>query len=74
MHLHLAASAPNASYVEFMPDTIVNFRRLIDTQLVLQDGNLLLPQAPGLGFDFDPDAIERYGARDIARDIWHRIS
>jgi L-alanine-DL-glutamate epimerase-like enolase superfamily enzyme len=75
VHVHLVASAPNASYVEFMPDdTIVNFRRLIDTQLVLQDGNLLLPQTPGLGFDFDPDAIERYGARDIAKDIWYRIS
>jgi L-alanine-DL-glutamate epimerase-like enolase superfamily enzyme len=74
VHVHLVASAPNATYVEFMPDdSIVNFRRLIDTQLVLEKGDLLLPQTPGLGFNFDPEAVARYGARDICPDIWHRV-
>ncbi|MBR0644908.1 mandelate racemase/muconate lactonizing enzyme family protein [Plastoroseomonas hellenica] len=72
VHVHLAASAPSVSYVEFMPDDhVVNFRRLIDTQLVLDKGDLLLPRTPGLGFDFDPEAIARYGARDIGGEgIW----
>ena len=62
VHIHLVASTPNATYVEWMPDDhIVNFRRLIDKQLVARDGNLLLPKDPGLGFNFAPDAIERYG-------------
>ena len=37
-----------------------NFRRLIDTQLEVREGRLLLPQRPGLGFDFVAAALERY--------------
>ena len=72
VHVHLAASVPNGGHVEFMPDDhIVNFRRLIDTQLVASDGDLLLPRSPGLGFDFDPEAVRRYGARDAGdADPW----
>ncbi len=63
VHVHLAASAPNARHVEFMPDDhIVNFRRLIDRQLVAKDGDLLLPQTPGLGWNFDAEAVRKYGA------------
>lgn len=62
VHVHLVASTPNATYAEFMPDDhIVNFRRLIDRQLVAERGDLLLPKTPGLGFDFDVDAVSRYG-------------
>ena len=61
VHAHLVAATPNARYVEFFPDDqVLNFRRLIDTQLQHHEGNLLLPQTPGLGFDFDADAIKRY--------------
>jgi L-alanine-DL-glutamate epimerase-like enolase superfamily enzyme len=63
VHVHLVASAPNATFAEFMPDDhIVNFRRLIDRQLVAENGDLLLPTTPGLGFGFDADAVGRYGA------------
>ena len=62
VHVHLVAATPNASYVEWMPDDhIVNFRRLIDRQLVAEGGDLLLPTDPGLGFRFLEEAIERYG-------------
>ncbi|ANN77974.1 mandelate racemase/muconate lactonizing enzyme family protein [Bordetella flabilis] len=62
VHVHAVASAPNATYAEFMPDAhIVNFRKLIDRQLVAEQGQLLLPTDPGLGFDFDAGAIDRYG-------------
>ncbi|MEJ1976612.1 MAG: enolase C-terminal domain-like protein [Acetobacteraceae bacterium] len=75
VHVHLVASAPNATWAEFMPDDhIVNFRRLIDTQLVAKDGHLLLPQTPGLGFQFDPAAVARYGTRYPGMDdVWARI-
>jgi len=64
VHVHLVASTVNASYVEFMPDDhIVNFRRLIDIQIKARDGFLLLPDRPGLGFSFDPAAIEKFGVR-----------
>ncbi len=62
VHAHLVASTPNTTYVEWMPDDhIVNFRKVIDRQLVADNGDLLLPQDPGLGFQFDDAAIEKYG-------------
>ena len=66
LHIHLVASTPNAEYVEFFPnDQVLNFRRLVDTQLEFTDGVLRVPTKPGLGFQFDDEAIERY-----AVDAW----
>lgn len=61
LHIHLVASTPNAEYVEFFPDDqVLNFRRLVDTQLEFADGRLIVPVTPGLGFHFDDEALERY--------------
>jgi L-alanine-DL-glutamate epimerase-like enolase superfamily enzyme len=61
LHVHLVAATPNARFVEFFPDDqVLNFRRLIDTQLECRDGSLLLPTGPGLGYDFDEKAVQRY--------------
>jgi L-alanine-DL-glutamate epimerase-like enolase superfamily enzyme len=61
VHAHLVAATPNARYVEYLTDDqILNFRRLVDTQLVLEGGDILLPDRPGLGFDFSPDAVKKY--------------
>lgn len=66
LHVHLVASTPNAEYVEFFPDDqVLNFRRLVDTQLEFAGGMLQVPTSPGLGFQFDERAIERYAA-----DAW----
>lgn len=66
LHVHLVASAPNGQFVEFFPDdTVLNFRRLIDRQLEVKNGDLVLPTGPGLGFDFDNAALDRY-----ALDEW----
>jgi L-alanine-DL-glutamate epimerase-like enolase superfamily enzyme len=47
--------------VEFFPDDqVLNFRRLVDRQLEFKDGMLTLPTLPGLGFDFDEEAVARY--------------
>jgi len=62
LHVHLVASAPNARYVEYFPDDqVLNFRRLINRQLEVKDGDLLLPQGPGLSFEFDEKAVKKYG-------------
>jgi L-alanine-DL-glutamate epimerase-like enolase superfamily enzyme len=67
LHVHLVAATPNATYVEYFPDdAVLNFRRLLDTQLVVEAGQLLLPDRPGLGFGLDDDAVERYAADDWA--------
>lgn len=61
LHVHLVASAPNARYVEFFPDDqVLNFRKLINRQLEVQNGELLLPETPGLGFEFDEEAVAKY--------------
>lgn len=66
LHVHLVAATPNAAYVEFFPDDqVLNFRRLVDTQLEFVDGNLIVPTRPGLGFGFDEKAVEKY-----ALDKW----
>lgn len=66
LHVHLVASTPNAQYVEFFPDDqVLNFRRLVDTQLEFKDGMLRVPTTPGLGFKFDEETVERY-----AVDAW----
>jgi len=62
LHAHLVASVPNARYVEFFADDqVLNFRRLINRQLQVKEGALLLPQTPGLGFEFDEQAVAKYG-------------
>ena len=61
LHVHLVAATPNARYVEFFPDDqVLNFRRLINCQLEVKNGDLLLPKGPGLGFEFDEKAVAKY--------------
>ncbi len=66
LHVHLAAATPNAGSVEFFPDDrVLNFRRLIDTQLEVRDGRLRIPTGPGLGFGFDDAEVA-----ELAIDGW----
>lgn len=61
IHVHLVAALPNAPFVEyFRDDQVLNFWRLIDRQLEVRDGQLVVPTAPGLGFNFDEQAVGRY--------------
>jgi len=61
LHVHLVAATPNARWVEFFPDSeVFNFRELVGTQLEVQDGALVVPGNPGLGFKFADSAVERY--------------
>ena len=61
LHAHLVAAIPNARYVEyFADDQVLNFRRLLDKQVQIKEGRILLPQEPGLGFNFNDQAVERY--------------
>lgn len=70
LHAHLVAATANARYVEFFPDDqVLNFRRLIDVQLVQRNGTLVLPRTPGLGFRFDEKAIARYALKD-GKSAW----
>ena len=60
LHVHLVAALPNAPFVEYFPDDqVLNFRRLIDRQLELRGGDLVVPNDPGLGFGFDEAAVAK---------------
>jgi L-alanine-DL-glutamate epimerase-like enolase superfamily enzyme len=65
IHIHLVAGARNGMFVEYFPDrSVLNFGLLIDRQLEVRNGELVLPTEPGLGFAFDPAAVRRYAIRD----------
>ena len=65
LHVHLVGSTPNTSFVEFFPDDqVLNFRKLIDTQIDVVDGALALPSSSGLGFDFNARILDDYALDD----------
>jgi L-alanine-DL-glutamate epimerase-like enolase superfamily enzyme len=67
-HAPLVAATPNARYVEyFWDDQVLNFRRLIDRQLAHKNGRIILHQTPGLGFDFDEQAVAKYGTWSVVK-------
>jgi len=54
--LQLCAAAPNVNYSEHMPW----FTELFQERIEMEGGDLLIPDRPGMGFTFDPDAVERF--------------
>ncbi len=57
--LTICGSAPNAVYLEHMPWFAPLFRESME----FKDGRIAMPERPGLGFTFDPDAVERFRIR-----------
>lgn len=65
LHVHLVAASESGQFVEFFPDSaVLNFRELLDRQLTHENGQLILPAGPGLGFDFDGASVEKYAIED----------
>src|SRR5262249_2796194 len=62
LHVHLAAAASNCMTVEYfvLEEDIYNFERLLTERLQPHDGQIPLPQRPGLGLMLDDEAIARY--------------
>jgi L-alanine-DL-glutamate epimerase-like enolase superfamily enzyme len=61
LHKHLVAASANAPFAEVFTDaSILNFTALIDRQSELRDGEIMLGDEPGLGFDFDDGVVARY--------------
>jgi L-alanine-DL-glutamate epimerase-like enolase superfamily enzyme len=54
--LCIAGAEPNCVSVEHMPW----FASLFNESMEIRDGMIDLPQRPGTGFSFDPEAIRRY--------------
>ena len=71
LHAPLVAATPNARFVEFfLDDQVLNFRRLINKQLTFKNGDLILHQTPGLGFEFDEAEIKKYAGKAA----WTKVS
>jgi L-alanine-DL-glutamate epimerase-like enolase superfamily enzyme len=61
LHVHLVAATPNALSVEYFTDTqVLNFMRLMKRSLTVKAGELVLPQEPGLGIEWDDEAIAEW--------------
>jgi L-alanine-DL-glutamate epimerase-like enolase superfamily enzyme len=60
LHVSLTAAAPNAAWVEYIPQ----LDDVTASRLVIDDGYAVAPDAPGLGIDWDFDAID---ARAVTR-------
>lgn len=70
LHAPLLATLPNGELVEYFPDAqVLNFRELLDRQLEVRDGELVLHDAPGLGFGFLDEAVERTALTPWA-EVW----
>lgn len=57
IHVHLISAIPNGLTVEYMPWS----SRLYKEVPLPQQGELVVPTKPGLGLEFDRDALKRYG-------------
>ena len=57
VQVHTVAAAPNGLVVEYMPWT----RRLFEDPQMPVKGEMMVPDAPGLGVKFAPDLFEKYG-------------
>jgi mandelate racemase len=56
IHVHLIAAIPNGLTVEYMPWT----HRLFQEVPPIEGGQLVVPNKPGLGLEFDSAAIQQY--------------
>jgi L-alanine-DL-glutamate epimerase-like enolase superfamily enzyme len=54
--LQLCAAAANVNYTEHMPW----FTELFQERMEMVDGDIIIPDRPGMGFSFDPDAVARF--------------
>lgn len=59
MHLHLVAAVPNGLTVEYMPWML----KLYQETPAIENGQLVLPDKPGLGLAFDDKAVAAYRVR-----------
>ena len=56
IHVQLVAAVPNGLTVEYMPWSL----RLFEDTPAIVDGQMAVPDRPGLGLSFSEDAIKRY--------------
>lgn len=63
--LHVAAAIPNGGLVEYSVVMDPLRKDLIDPPLLMTDGTLDVPEAPGLGVTVDESLFDRYGLERV---------
>ena len=66
MTLQLAAAIPNFEMLETMATDVPRRSEVVREDLVLVNGDMLIPDAPGLGIDIDEQACLKYPHRPYA--------
>jgi L-alanine-DL-glutamate epimerase-like enolase superfamily enzyme len=56
IHVHLVAAIPHGLTVEYMPWTL----RLFEETPAIEDGQIVVPQRPGLGLKFNAETFKLY--------------
>ena len=54
LHVSLCCAVPNSRYLEYLPQ----LRAITQSEMAIDDGAALAPSSPGLGIDWDRDAID----------------
>jgi L-alanine-DL-glutamate epimerase-like enolase superfamily enzyme len=66
LNVSIVAALPNAVMVEYFPDRgVLNLGDLLQEEITASGGTMPVPQQPGLGFEFDRDALDSF-----AIDCW----
>lgn len=67
LHVSLACAVPNGRYVEYIPQ----LDDLTASRMEIRDGMALAPQSPGLGIDWDYDAIKARAISEFNREFFN---
>jgi L-alanine-DL-glutamate epimerase-like enolase superfamily enzyme len=65
---HLAAAIPHCPFIEYLPEELTDSPlrvELADDGLEMRNGELALPNKPGLGVELNRDALEKYRTQPL---------
>ena len=67
--VHICATLPNFDVLETMGASPFNSEITTENRII-EDGYLTIPDAPGLGIDFDPEVCAKYPARETPQSLF----
>ena len=65
LHVSLSCAVPNGKYVEYIPQ----LDDLTTSRLAIENGMALAPATPGLGVEWDLDAVKARSVAEFTRTI-----
>ena len=65
LHVSLVCAVQNGKYVEYIPQ----LDDLTGKRMTIRDGHAYAPDDPGLGIDWDWDAVKRMSVQEFTREI-----